>query len=207
MSNLADQFIDETFGGVLHTSSQAISSADIKRVYDGYGNETPVSMSKFSFKLGTVSYPLSAAENGTVLIHNNGVANFQKIVDVVYPIGCIYLTVGDTNPASVFGGIWNQVSKGRFLVGIGTGIDTNSKNKTFTAGDNSGEYEHIQTVDEMAPHTHNISYSLATNGFEGNPSAEPLILGGSVQTQSSGGGQPFNVTPPSFGVYVWQRTS
>lgn len=39
-------------------------------------------------------------------------------VDTIYPIGSIYLSVTDTNPSTLFGGVWEQISKGRTLVGV-----------------------------------------------------------------------------------------
>jgi hypothetical protein len=219
LPNLEDQFIDETFGGVLHTASRAVSSSEIAKIYDGYGNETPISISKTAVKLGTVSYALSAASDGTALIYEKGIATFKKLIDSVYPIGSVYLSVDDSNPSSIFGGVWNQISRGRFLVGVGTGVDTNATGKTFKVGNNDGEYSHTQTVDELATHDHQI---FITQSSQGDDNAGPgngnigtsfrtirpvnLIAPG-MTAIDKGGSQPFNVTPPSFGVYMWQRIS
>lgn len=44
--------------------------------------------------------------------------NIQKVIDIIYPIGSVYITVNDISPQILFGGIWEQISKGRTLVGV-----------------------------------------------------------------------------------------
>ena len=47
---------------------------------------------KYLKQNGEVIYPITLAEN------------IVNLVDIVYPIGSIYLSVNATNPASLFGG-------------------------------------------------------------------------------------------------------
>lgn len=42
----------------------------------------------------------------------------ENIVDIVYPVGAIYLSVSNVNPGSFFGGIWTQFAIGRTIIGI-----------------------------------------------------------------------------------------
>ena len=42
----------------------------------------------------------------------------QELLDIIYPVGSIYLTVNDINPQTLFGGTWEQI-KDRFLIGAG----------------------------------------------------------------------------------------
>ena len=37
-----------------------------------------------------------------------------------WPVGSIYLSVTNTNPSKWFGGKWEQIAKGRTLVGVDT---------------------------------------------------------------------------------------
>ena len=61
-------------------------------------------------------------------------------VDLMYPVGSIYLSVNSTNPSQLFGGTWEQWGKGRVPVGVDTSdSDFNTVEK---AGGNKS-YDHI----------------------------------------------------------------
>lgn len=75
-------------------------------------------------------------------------------LDMVYPVGSIYLSTNATNPAVLFGGTWEAYAQGRVLIGAGTGTDSRSEQKTFAAGSTGGEYNHQLTVGELATHSH-----------------------------------------------------
>lgn len=55
-----------------------------------------------------------------------------------YPVGAIYLSVTDVNPAALFGGTWERIG-GRFLLGA---------DRTYAAGSTGGEAAH----DNMPPY-------------------------------------------------------
>jgi microcystin-dependent protein len=69
----------------------------------------------------------------------------KELVDLIYPVGSIYLSVNSVSPASLFGGTWEPVS-GQFLLASGNG---------YTAGDTGGEAAHTLTASEMPSHQHN----------------------------------------------------
>lgn len=52
-----------------------------------------------------------------VWINPEGINN---VVDMIYPIGSIYLSVNNVNPSSIFGGSWESFGTGRTLVGVDT---------------------------------------------------------------------------------------
>ena len=81
----------------------------------------------------------------------------KKIRLLAYPVGSIYMSMSSTNPAELFGGTWKQIAQGRCLIGAGTGTDSRSESKTFTAGATGGEYNHVLTVGEMPSHNHSAS--------------------------------------------------
>lgn len=60
----------------------------------------------------------------------NGVLNINdvNVLDLIYPIGSLYLSVNSTNPSTLFGGTWEQI-KDRFLLATG---DTYAPNTTLT---------------------------------------------------------------------------
>ena len=42
----------------------------------------------------------------------------KSVIDMVYPVGAIYMSVNNTNPGNLFGGTWEQI-KDRFLLSAG----------------------------------------------------------------------------------------
>ena len=44
-------------------------------------------------------------------------------LDLVYPVGSIYMSVNNVNPKNLFGGEWEKI-EGRFLLGSGTSPET-----------------------------------------------------------------------------------
>ena len=72
-------------------------------------------------------------------------SSITGLLNKVYPVGSIYMSVNSTSPAALFGGTWEEI-QGRFLLGRSTG---------HTAGSTGGEEEHTLTSNEMPAHTHN----------------------------------------------------
>ena len=81
----------------------------------------------------------------------------QSFLDKIYPIGSIYTNATDsTNPGTLLGfGTWVQFAAGRMALGFGQGTDTRGGySKLNSAGDTSGEYQHVLTIGEMPAHDH-----------------------------------------------------
>lgn len=71
------------------------------------------------------------------------ISRLNNIVNVVYPVGSIYISTSSTNPGTLFGGTWQAFGTGRTLVGINTSDgDFNSVEKT------GGEKSHTLTAAE-----------------------------------------------------------
>ena len=137
----------------------------------------------------------------------------KSVIDMVYPVGAIYMSVNSTNPGSLFGGKWEQI-KDRFLLSAGD---------TYTAGSTGGEAQHTLTVDEMPKHRHSSDSYLdgyANSGLAGQggyctwvnygteSNNEPNWgESGPVRTSWVGGSQPHNNMPPYLAVYIWKRTA
>lgn len=81
----------------------------------------------------------------------------SSIVDAIYPVGSIYMSVNSANPGTLFGGTWEQI-KGRFLLGVGTPADNSNE---FWGGD--------LTIDG----TNKYSYDA---GATGGSSRQPLDI-------------------------------
>lgn len=118
-----------------------------------------------------------------------------------YPVGAIYLSVTDVNPAALFGGTWERID-GRFLLGA---------DSTYAAGSTGGEAVHKLTTSEMPRHNHTLDNY---NTSAGNTTAYMTVqaqakvgYNGNVQTLYTGGDGSHNNMPPYLAVYMWQRVS
>ncbi len=121
--------------------------------------------------------------------------NVDLILDAVYPVGSIYMSVSATSPATLFGGKWEQL-KDRFLLGCGT----------HTNGSTGGEETHVLTLSEMPSHTH-TQYTTIYDGAAGYFRTGNWDNHGTINTGSAGGNAAHNNMPPYLAVYIWKRTA
>ena len=131
----------------------------------------------------------------------------NTLLDILYPIGSIKITVSDTAPFSEYGfGTWQEVSKGRVLWGAD---DSHAAGSTIEAGlpNITGE---VGPVDDRTNHTvTNAFYKGANYSYDAssNDSGAGWILGFDASRCSSVYGKSTTVTPPSYVVHFWQRTA
>lgn len=141
-------------------------------------------------------------------------ANFVQtsgLLNLVYPVGSIYMSANATSPASFIGGSWERI-QGRFLL---------AASSSYTAGSTGGEATHTLTESEIAAHVHDDILAGGQrlsrgNGSYGSSTSDSVYgpwWGGGfsaayyAQTSSAGGGQPHNNMPPYLAVYIWKRTA
>ena len=93
--------------------------------------------------------------------------NDNAIVDKIYPVGSIYMSVTDSTAAAVearFGGTWVVFGSGKTLVGVNTS-ETEFNTVEKTGGNKSINLQHNHTVDK---HTHYMeAYTSGNNGNTG----------------------------------------
>ena len=134
-------------------------------------------------------------------LKRNDIKIGKDIIDVIYPIGFVYISINNINPSTLFGGMWEQI-KDRFLLAAGT---------TYTAGTTGGEATHTLTVDEMPNHQHLLATDI--NQSEHTENSDIFSYAGwktyynYSATAFSGGNQPHNNMTPYLAVYVWKRTA
>jgi len=147
----------------------------------------------------TATTPIGYSSGGTNAMTPGGIVNNIKtpLVNLLYPVGSIYLSVAETSPATLFGGTWEQIQD-KFLLSAGS---------TYAAGATGGEAEHTLTVGEMPAHNHNFVNSKV--GGTGTTQWVWASGGGNNTTAitNAGGGQAHNNMPPYLAVYVWKRTA
>lgn len=227
MSSLQNLYISDSYGGLIHTNTIPVNSTGMVQTYDGYGNPLPFKISNTTIQIGNVQYPSTAGTDGQVLVSNGTNAEFRDI----FPVGAVYFTVFDDNPGSYLGGTWVNVANGRFIVGVGSGVDTQSVSRAFASGNNGGKYQ-----TNLPPHRHGVGRftSTATDGGlfvtgDWNDSQSYTMralygTGGNNITAANQSGTPDGIktslpvevdstnnyienVPPGFGLYVWQRTA
>lgn len=130
------------------------------------------------------------------------------VINRIYPIGSIYLTVSNDNPATLLGlGTWQKVASGRVLQGAdndhtaGTTIEaglpniTGSGSTIFTGGARQSQGC--------------ISYSDITSATWVGSSSAPVntILNIDASLSNSIYGNSNTVQPPAFVVNIWQRVA
>ncbi len=138
----------------------------------------------------------------------------QALLDMVYPVGSIYLSVNATDPSALFGGTWQRL-KDRFLLGAGD---------SYAAGATGGEASHKLTVAEMPNHDHAINPIIKTSsgeettttGYTVVHTGDNLVAPGQTinvspvyggQTAAVGNNYAHNNMPPYLAVYMWKRTA
>lgn len=137
----------------------------------------------------------------------------STLVDTIYPVGSVYMSLESTSPATLFGGTWEQIQN-RFLVAAGS---------SYSAGDTGGN----------ASQSINVSHKhISPNGYSGSAQGGIAING----TVAGGNGKSYrtsntdytgtlsnnvtlyytgdasvsatiNTIPPYYAVYMWRRTA
>jgi hypothetical protein len=236
LPDLTDQFIADSYSGILHTSNVPVSPTVLTQVYDGLGNKTSIkiaaegggaSISGSVSVDGSVSSTATVSATNMIIANNLSIAGFATLIDYLYPVGSVYINATDTNPATRFTGTsWSKIADGRFIVGVGTGIDANTIPKSFGFGNNAGVYSASIGASNIPSHFHYVANSdipsffgsdLTTNNvvsqgvIPGNVSTYNLRGTGSdasigkTSTVGLGTPEPIETTPPSYGLYIWQR--
>lgn len=135
-----------------------------------------------------------------------------SILDIIYPIGSIYMSVNNISPQSFLGGTWELITD-RFLIGAGNNYVVNS-----TGGN--------ETID--VSHNHGLTNAYAEIGFSGGKLFQNRIWKGKTKNQrgslnhenvtssddtstslggttDNAGSTTLDIRPPYLGVYMWKR--
>jgi hypothetical protein len=207
-TSLTNTNISDTYTGVLHAKGEPIPASGLQDVYDGFGN-------KSSLKIGRAGQGID--------IDGSLGASF---INALYPVGAVIFSADDTNPGVRFTGTtWTQVAEGRFIAGVGTGNDGTESVAIAAGNDSTGKYNTTLTIAQIPAHSHMIfknTQSPLQYRFDEQPYvAREVTYYNKSQyriettplspdfgaTSDAGSGDPHTNLPPTFGMYMWKRTS
>lgn len=159
----------------------------------------------------------------------------RKMLDLAHPVGSYYWSSVSTNPATLFGGTWEQVND-KFVLAAGS---------TYTAGQTGGEATHTLITSEIPSHTHGsktltgsfktsdnilvnmseVNTLVGVSGICSTSSISHTECVGNTLSQATktshtqvnitathehtavGGGAAHNNMPPYEVAYCWKRTA
>lgn len=130
---------------------------------------------------------------------------FASIIDIVYPVGSIYMSVNAADPSKLFSGTAWEKLEGRFLLG---------SSSTYKPGSTGGEATHTLTFSEMPTHRHSIYYPNAGGPYGDAAISYPEGSGINktwqaemCKTEIAGDSVAHNNMPPYLSVNMWKRIS
>lgn len=160
-----------------------LSSAELKTLWDKAGVDiknylnqilTEEIDSKISEFQTNIKNNASAINNNTSLINEN-TTSINNMLNRVYPIGSIYMSVNNTNPSTLFGGTWIAWGAGKVPVGV------NANETEFNLVEKTGGAKtHTLTTQQIPSHGHSVSISSSgscTTGGGGNHTHPMVALG------------------------------
>lgn len=165
-------------------------------------SSTVIGITKLSVDPAVAGTPIAVGTNDTRLVAATMVAT---VGNILYPIGSIYTSIVNTNPATLFGfGTWSAWGTGQVPVGVDVGqTEFNTVEKT------GGEKTHTLTTAELAAHTHDAERSSSnTASVSGSYfMVSTSDAGSATVTGSTGGGGAHNNLQPYITCYMFKRTA
>ena len=186
---------------------------------DGGGDARPAILGYIPAVGDRVTMLFDPASNGTCVILGTLGGTIPVTLESVYPIGAVYLTYVDEDPADTFGfGTWVRIAEGEAIVGFKT---SDTPFGTLGSIGTAGKKTITLALSETPAHDHNTSYAIRYNAnttvtgtairltdIENITGATGGSTGTATATSNSkGGGGSHNNIQPSFVVYVWRRTA
>ena len=146
------------------------------------------------------------------------------ILDLVWPVGSIYLSINNVNPGTLFGGTWEAWGSGRVPVGVDT-----AQTEFKTVEKTGGSKTHTLTIAQLPTHNHWMHLLSKTQGTDTTSVSEVHYLNdsaiawasskmtlhapyfgtldGAGMTSNTGSGEAHNNLQPYITCYMWKRTA
>lgn len=119
----------------------------------------------------TVDWSGNLITAGTITSGGGEVLAKQAMIDAIYPVGAIYMSVNSTSPATLFGGTWQQIQN-QFLLAAGS---------SYAAGSTGGAATVTLTTDQIPAHTHGsetLSGKMSVRRFGTSDSGADIVITG-----------------------------
>lgn len=124
------------------------------------------------------------------------IQTMRNIINDLFGVGYVWISYTNTSPASLIGGIWTPIT-GRFPY--------------FNAGNSiGGANSQTLSIAQMPAHKHRLGLQYGNDwrddsgSFSASSSSMHAV---DYETNSVGGGQPFNNMPAYQTLYAWRRTA
>lgn len=149
-----------------------------------------------------------------VIALKDDIPNKSDIVNMIYPIGSIYMSISNTSPSSLFGGTWASWGTGRVPVGV----DTNDQD--FNVVEKLGGTKNVQlnaligniegNLNKLGYRTdntvlNNTSYNAELNVNYGNTSGSHSASHSTPVKDRNTGENP-STLQPYITCFMWKRT-
>ncbi|MDR2074478.1 MAG: DUF859 family phage minor structural protein [Oscillospiraceae bacterium] len=127
----------------------------------------------------------------------------NDVLNLVYPVGAIYMSVSSTNPSSLFGGSWSLWGSGRVPVCVNT-----SDSDFNTVEETGGAKTVTLTTSQMPSHTHGLARAPAGSGYkESYGYTTTATREQTTYSDSAGSGSSHTNLQPYITCYMWKRTA
>ena len=151
--------------------------------------------------------------NGNLSV--NGDVSGEGIINLIYPVGSIYISVNSTDPKILFGiGTWVKLPNNYTLWSCDSGA-YDGTNGTIPAGlpniegsfDTMGKWYDENLAIEGAFYQNNSSRSVGFEGGSGNDLRKVKFNANNGASVKGIYGNSSTVQPPAIKVYMWRRTA
>ena len=137
--------------------------------FDGTANNLLIGQTGGNVDVGSSSYNLTFTSKSRPTVNgSNQVAYLSDIktptidrttiLNMVYPVGAIYISINNTNPSTFIGGTWVAFGTGRTLVGVDT-----TQSEFSTVEKQGGSKTVTLTKEQLPTHNHNTTVSTTAD--------------------------------------------
>lgn len=198
--------ITDYYGSVSKNVTLSTVAVTLDFLADGKG----IAMGKVAETTDLLDIAWDERVRKNLTVDGNLTVSGKTLLNLIYPVGSIYMSINSASPQTLFGGTWEQL-KDTFILAAGD---------TYAAGSTGGEATHTLTTSEIPNHRGHIigmgggnlkaylktsvltSYGSTGRGWTSSSGGEALPA-----TTSTGNGQAHNNMPPYLAVYMWKRTA